>query len=237
MNLYYGDHIDPTCILVSDHEYRNRYLLDFSGPRWIISRPFKTVCYHPASFTGFVHMKSDLTKLGPDFRYTCEQNEGMAGYGWDEYDVRTGGRQTIHDAGNNLDLQTEFVKVPGGTKGGGWAVRIKGIPREDAPPKLKTTVVFSAAMEGLGTLQVANEEDQLGYSDTLTLSGSSSELGQFKIDITQGPHSNSHPIHSHPSHAGKPLDRTFVHSFQLPEVALWQSKGGCLFGSILSKSY
>lgn len=157
----------------------------------------------------------------------------MAGYGWDEYDIRTGGRQTIHDAGNNLDLQTEFIKVPGGTRGGNWGVRIKGTPREDAPPRLRTTVILNAAMEGLGTLEVANEKDQLGYHDTVTLSGSSSELGQFKIDITQGSAKNSYPIHSHPSHADKPMDRTLVHSFQIPEEALWQTKGGCLFGSVI----
>ncbi|KAI9785275.1 MAG: Processing alpha glucosidase I [Peltula sp. TS41687] len=173
---------------------------------------------------GLLWARVDHQTAQNNFRYTCEQNEGMAGYGWDEYDIRTGGRQIIHDAGNNLDLQTEFVKVPGGTKGGNWGVRIKGTPRKDAPPKLKTTVILNAAMEGLGTLDVANEKDQLGYSDTVTLSGSSSELGQFKIDITQGPAKNSHPIHSHPSHADKPMDRTIVHSFQLPQEALWQTK-------------
>ena len=41
----------------------------------------------------------------------------MAGYGWDDYDVRNGGRQTIHDEGNNIDIQTEFIKVEGGQHG------------------------------------------------------------------------------------------------------------------------
>ena len=41
----------------------------------------------------------------------------MAGYGWEEYDVRSGGRQVIRDQGNKIDITTEFVKVEGGTDG------------------------------------------------------------------------------------------------------------------------
>src|ERR1700761_6777148 len=52
------------------------------------------------------------------FRHTCEQHEGMAGYGWEEYDARNGGRQVIHDTGNKIDLVIDFVKVPGGQHGG-----------------------------------------------------------------------------------------------------------------------
>ncbi|CAP73191.1 uncharacterized protein PODANS_2_5980 [Podospora anserina S mat+] len=68
-------------------------------------------------------------------RYTCEQNEGMKGYGWDEYDARNGGVQTIHDRGNGLTLTTSFVKVPGGEEwgelggegeGGFWGIRSRG---------------------------------------------------------------------------------------------------------------
>ena len=86
----------------------------------------------------------------------------MAGYGWDEYDVRTGGRQTSHDAGNHLDITTEFVKIPGGQHGGSWAVRVKGEPRADVPPNTINTVIFYAGMEGFGTLAVKNEEDSAG---------------------------------------------------------------------------
>ncbi|EON61568.1 mannosyl-oligosaccharide glucosidase [Coniosporium apollinis CBS 100218] len=166
----------------------------------------------------------DFTTVQHNFRHTCEQHEGMAGYGWDEYDVRTGGRQTIHDAGNQIDLATEFVKIPGGDHGGNWGVRIRGIPREDAAPDLKTTVIFHASMEGLGTLGVANEEQGTGFEGTVTLQGQTVELGEFRLDITDGPETNRHPPSEHPSSLEKPLDRTLVHSLQLPEDVLWQTK-------------
>ena len=162
-----------------------------------------------------------------DFRHTCEQHEGMAGYGWDEYDVRNGGRQTIHDAGNFIDITTEFVKIPGGQHGGSWGVRVKGTPRENAPEQLVSTVIFYAAMEGFGSLQVANERDELGIQGDVRLEGQSNELGNFTLDITRGPGTNQHPATSHESFAEKPLDRTMVASFQVPEEAIWQTKRMC----------
>ncbi|KAI9880389.1 MAG: Processing alpha glucosidase I [Pleopsidium flavum] len=164
------------------------------------------------------------TEIVADFRHTCEQHEGMAGYGWDEYDVRDGGRQIIHDAGNSIDITTEFVKIPGGSHGGNWGVRIKGTPRDDAPPDLKSTVIFYTAMEGLGSLEIANNKDPLGIEGTVTIEGQTTELGDFTIAITEGPESNIHPPPAHPSYQDKPLDRTMVASFQVPEEAIWQTK-------------
>ena len=195
-----------------------------TGLMWAKADDYQTVqtseyeCLSAASYLADGQFSSGL-------RWTCEQHEGMAGYGWDEYDVRKGGRQTIHDAGNFIDIHTDFVKIPGGNHGGSWGVRIRGIPRENAPPNLKTIVVFTAGLEGLGSVEVANEPDSLGYDETVTLQGSTSQLGDFQLEITQGPETNSHPHSSHPSYEEKPLDRTMVSSAQVPEDGIWQAKG------------
>jgi hypothetical protein len=34
----------------------------------------------------------------------------------------------IRDSSNNVQITTEFLKVPGGDHGGSWAVRVKGEP-------------------------------------------------------------------------------------------------------------
>lgn len=149
----------------------------------------------------------------------------MAGYGWDEYDVRTGGRQTIHDAGNMVDITTEFVKIPGGSHGGSWGVRIKGTPRDDAPNHLVTSVIFYAAMEGFGSLEVANDPDDLGVEGTVRMEGNSNELGDFSLEVTEGPDGNVHPPPGHKSYASKPLDRTIVASLQVEDASIWQAKG------------
>ena len=157
----------------------------------------------------------------------------MAGYGWDEYDIRNGGSQTIHDAGNKIDITTEFVKVPGGKHGGSWGVRVKGRPREDAPPHLMSTVIVYAGMEGLGELAVQNEPDDLGIQGDINISGSSIELGDFTLQITQGPSTNGHPPATHASYANKPLDRSIVASMQIPEAQVWQAKSRFRLDGIL----
>ncbi|KAI4175474.1 MAG: hypothetical protein LQ343_001674 [Gyalolechia ehrenbergii] len=148
----------------------------------------------------------------------------MAGYGWDEYDVRLGGRQTIHDAGNMIDITTDFVKVPGGSHGGSWGVRIRGTPRENAPEHLVTSMIFYAAMEGFGSLQVSNEENELGIEGMVKVEGSSNELGSFSLEVTEGPETNVHPPPRHKSYASKPLDRTIVASLQVEDANIWQAK-------------
>ncbi|GAP91718.1 putative mannosyl-oligosaccharide glucosidase [Rosellinia necatrix] len=155
-------------------------------------------------------------------RYTCEQNEDMAGYGWEEYDTRTGGIQTIHDAKNQIDLTTTFVKIPGGAHGGSWAARIKGEPREDAPEDLKTTVIFYLAAEGLDeTIDIA-EGTPTGFEEDVTFSGTSKHLGGYKFVVTKG--KGAHPTSEHPASAQRDLEKTVVHSDTVPRHHLWQAK-------------
>lgn len=146
----------------------------------------------------------------------------MQKYGWEEFDARTGGVQTMYDEKNGIDITTHFVKIPGGNHGGSWAARIRGIVRKDAPTDLKTTVLYYATLEGLGSLEVENEKDALGYEGDVVLAGDSDRLGTYKLIVTAG--RGHRPKHSHPSYALKPLDRTIVHSLQAPPEVLWQMK-------------
>ncbi|KAF2015320.1 glycoside hydrolase family 63 protein [Aaosphaeria arxii CBS 175.79] len=164
----------------------------------------------------------DYQSVQNNFRHTCEQHE-LDGYGWDEYDVRTGGRQTIQDPVNRIDITTEFIKFPGGQHGGSWGVRIKGTPREDASPDLKTTVIWYNTLEGLGSLEVEGaDEEEPGMEGDVVLKGHTPDLGDFEVKVTEG--QGDHPRTGHPSYDEKPLDRTLVHTAQIPDEALWQVK-------------
>ncbi|KAM0808066.1 hypothetical protein AB5N19_08407 [Seiridium cardinale] len=77
-------------------------------------------------------------------RDTCEQSDGMEGYGWTAYDVRIGGSQTMHDSTLQLDLKTDFFKTKDGES---WTVRVTGTPRSGAPTDLKTALIFHVAVE------------------------------------------------------------------------------------------
>ncbi|KAK7750609.1 Processing alpha glucosidase I [Diatrype stigma] len=139
-----------------------------------------------------------------------------------------GGVQTIHDAGNNIDITTSFVKIPGGGNGGSWAARIKGEPRDDAPPDLKTTVVFYLASEQWGELvEVADNGDDTGFDGDVIFKGQSSALGDYKLVVTKG--TGAHPASSHPISAKRDLDKTTVQSLNVPEDRLWMANQ-LLFG-------
>lgn len=147
----------------------------------------------------------------------------MAGYGWEEYDTRKGGVQTIHDTQNNIDITTSFVKIPGGGHGGSWAVRIKGEPRADAPAGLKTSVFFVVTSEPRwDEIDVAQDEDETGFSGDVTLTGSSDTLGDWKMVVTKG--TGQHPRSDHPISARRHLDKTAVQSMQVPDELLWRAK-------------
>ena len=148
----------------------------------------------------------------------------MTGYGWDEYDIRKGGRETIHDAGNNLDLTIDFIKVPGGQHGGSWGFRVKGTP-SDGDAQQPTSMIFYSTLEGFGQLGVETESSENGIEGDVKLEGSSLELGDFTIDVTNGPNTNTHPRFDHQSSKDKPLDRSIVASVAFPEEQLWQAKG------------
>ncbi|KAI1438796.1 glycoside hydrolase family 63 protein [Xylaria sp. CBS 124048] len=158
-----------------------------------------------------------------NLRYTCEQNEGMAGYGWEEYDTRKGGIQTIHDSKNQIDITTTFVKVPGGANGGSWAARIKGEPRADAPEDLKTSVFFYITSEGqLETIDVADEGTPTGFDGDVTFTGTSLHLGDYQLVITKG--KGDHPTSDHAVSDKRDLEKTVVHSDTVSQNLLWQAK-------------
>lgn len=56
-------------------------------------------------------------EMRDQFRHTCEQYDDLDGYGWEQYDIRTGGKQVVRDKGNKIDLTMEWRKVEGGNHG------------------------------------------------------------------------------------------------------------------------
>lgn len=146
----------------------------------------------------------------------------MDGYGWDEYDVRKGGVQTVHDAGNGIDITTSFVKVPGGANGGSWAARVRGVPRSGTPDDVRTQMVLFLGQEGLGNmLEPQADGDENGFAGDIAFTGNSQSLGDFKLVVTKG--TGEHPP-SGDFVEGQDLEKTSVQSLMLPGEILWQAK-------------
>lgn len=162
-------------------------------------------------------MITDSIRL--DLRHTCEQDEGMAGYGWTTYDIRNGGSQTIHDSSNKLDFVTEFSKIPGGQHGGHWGVRVKGMPGTNAKENLKTIVILYVAMEDMKPNNESELECTYGQDDNesndVQCQGEISGLGGFKIHV---------PADSHVHRKQRLPSKTFVKSLLIPENMIWNAK-------------
>lgn len=146
----------------------------------------------------------------------------MAGYGWDEYDTRKGGVQTIHDAGNHIDITTSFVKVPGGANGGSWAARIKGVPRSGVPDDVRTQMILFLGQEGFGSiLEPPTDGEQDGFPGDVTFKGRSESLGDFNIVITKG--TGEHPAGGE-FNEDHDMEKTIIQSLNLPPEFLWQAQ-------------
>ena len=132
-----------------------------------------------------------------DLRHTCEQNEGMAGYGWVAYDVRRGGTQIINDTQNKIDLTTDFVKFFDDGHFKGWGLRIRGDKRADANENLKTTAIFYLGnKDPKSNIKCVNQQ-MLNGSGRPTCEGIANGLGAFKMRVLYSRTANYAPPMMH----------------------------------------
>ncbi|KAK3994465.1 putative mannosyl-oligosaccharide glucosidase protein [Cladorrhinum sp. PSN332] len=152
----------------------------------------------------------DRNKLLNSLRDTCEQNDGMQGYGWTFYDTRVGGSQIAHDTQLQIDLETAFLKTE---EGNSWAVRVTGTPKSDS---VKTSLIFHIAVEkentdGPKTL-VCKNQGKDGKGIEARCEGEIAALGgNFEFQVV-GDDGN------------KALHNTAVKSVQVTENRIWQAK-------------
>ncbi|KAJ8078522.1 Processing alpha glucosidase I [Marasmius tenuissimus] len=118
-------------------------------------------------------------------RHSCEQGDELKKYTWTKF-TREGGTQVIEDALNNVQITTEFLRVPGGDHGGSWAARIKGKPLDASRPS-RVSTIFYFGLEGIGGLEMETDEDEDGLEGPISYSGSTPELDDFVIRVVDGP--------------------------------------------------
>ncbi|KAL9105163.1 MAG: hypothetical protein Q9187_008791, partial [Circinaria calcarea] len=148
-----------------------------------------------------------------DLRHTCEQDEGMAGYGWTAYDVRKGGMQFVNDTGNKLDLITQFSKVSDDKRSGNWGLRVKGIPRANARDRQKTTLIFYIGSEELDSKIKCTRGNKINPSNSdVVCDGMMVGLHNFKLQMPDYPADSDS------------LQRTSVKSLTVPADTIWQAK-------------
>ncbi len=147
----------------------------------------------------------------------------MKGYGWDEYDTRRGGVQSIHDIENGIDITTSFVKIPGGAHSGSWAARIKGVLNDDAPKDRKTIVILYVTQEGPASeLEAIPSDTEFGYEGDVTLKGASEALGNYKLVVRRG--TGTQPTSDHELSRFRGPGQAVVQSLNYDDEVVWQAK-------------
>ncbi|RYP63256.1 hypothetical protein DL769_007019 [Monosporascus sp. CRB-8-3] len=157
----------------------------------------------------------DRSTLVKTLHDTCEQDDGMEGYGWTMYDTRIGGSQTIHDGPGHVDITTDFIKLEDEES---WGVQVSARMRLDAPDHVKTAVVFHVALEkaensNAKTLKCTNAKSEgagRGINATACY-GTDPALGSFELHVV-GDASN------------RLVEGPAVKSLQVSEDKIWQAK-------------
>lgn len=157
-----------------------------------------------------------------ELRHNVDIGAGMARYGWTAYDTREGGSQIIEDVQNKIDITTEFIKKYDGPRAGNWALRIRGIPREDAPSDLKTSVVVYIGMESMETCPKCKLQasEQLGADEDTSVHAANMWIEHPQLG-TAGMH-----IPSSVSGNGR-HEPMVVKSLNITEDKMWQAKCEC----------
>ncbi|CCJ31135.1 unnamed protein product, partial [Pneumocystis jirovecii] len=153
-----------------------------------------------------------------DIRHTCEQNDNMEMYGWQEFDVRTGGRQIIKDKDIDIEIVTEFVKVYTEKQAGNWGLRIKGKPKKAG----SKTSIFFYVVSNENEIKLDSKLEKHGIKGSVILSDKTSK--KFTIEITQGPNTNIYPSYNHSIANEKHLNRSMYFSMMVPKENIWMAK-------------
>lgn len=204
--------------------------------RWGAYRPNLYMGIRPklaeSLLSGLFWMDGDNLQGVQDIRHKCDQNQAINGFGWEKYDLRLGGRQFFNDDGLKFRLTTDFVKSDLG-----WGLKVRGEPQQGYEDK-SIAIVFYAGLEGAGELRLDGDEPANGFApgDTVGLRGYSPELGNFSVQVSDGPSSNRHksvPRSRVPLPSLDPLNTHYA-SLTVPTGEVWKAKD--IFVAMLSNS-
>lgn len=157
-------------------------------------------------------------------RHNVNMSDDIFKYGWTTYDTREGGRQILEDVGNKMNITTDFIKPQDEEDDGNWGLRIRGVPRDDAPADLKTTVIFYVAMDAMeGCAECKLEaREQLGAGEDTSVHAVNLDIAHPKLGAA-GMHIST------PSSGSSQNGGTVVKTMNVSEEKLWQAK--CEFNS------
>ncbi|CAD6565408.1 MAG: Processing alpha glucosidase I [Tremellales sp. Tagirdzhanova-0007] len=155
-----------------------------------------------------------------EIRHTAEQSDGLTSYSYTQHDGRSFSIQDLVDGKNNVKLTVSWLKSEDGRD---WSVRIEGDAIDPARPA-RTSFIYHLGLEGLGELALLNEPDDDGIEGSITLRGSSPQLGNFRIRIVDHPSAIPLQVMINPEEFSHLVGKTAFFGWGIPTGEVWRIK-------------
>ncbi|KAL7421132.1 Processing alpha glucosidase I [Cryptotrichosporon argae] len=153
-------------------------------------------------------------------RHTCEQSDEISKYTYTAHDGRYYASEVIEDKKLNVRLDIGWWKEPSGRN---WAVRVEGDAMDTTKPS-RTAVIYHFGLEGLGELTLDQEDEEDGIESQVTLTGSSPQIGKFRIRVVDHPENKPIPLGPYAADFAHTAGKTAFFGLRLPTGDVWKIK-------------
>ena len=136
----------------------------------------------------------------------------MAGYEWDDYDVRKGGTHVVNDTRNKLDVITHFIRDTDSNHPDQWSLRVVAQPRPDALDSQHSTIVVYLGIEAPESSAECERDHGTGApKNDIRCRGKIAGLSHLNIQLSDDTVLSQPPL-------------THVTSMTVPVETVWQAK-------------
>lgn len=211
-------------------EGRNSQSVDIDGYEQFTNQslfwaPYRSNCYfgirpryvndHPFMF-GLMWMDSTHLEAMNKLRHLVDQNDKLDKYGWEVYDPRIGGKQTILDLDNNVNLTIYYFKSRDGAN---WGARIRGEPIDSQKLSTTSLVLYMNQNGGRENSHLVRSEPDSYGSENIKLRGLAPEMGEYHISINDL--SGLYYSKGAPLHPDLDSSKTAHMSLTVPDDQVW----------------
>ncbi|CCK70114.1 mannosyl-oligosaccharide glucosidase KNAG_0D03680 [Huiozyma naganishii CBS 8797] len=172
---------------------------------------------------------SALSKL----RHQVDNGENLKKFSWEQYDPRIGGRESIIDEENNLNLTVSFVKTDDFKN---WVVRVNGSALDPTKEGAASMVVYMNQNSGAKNQDSSYLSLRQQTGNNLQFEGQSGELGRYQVSINdnKGSYFHNESLNTMETASGADCSKVSHVSMTVPDEEIWQAHD--IYQVLLSES-
>ncbi|CAL9728891.1 mannosyl-oligosaccharide glucosidase [Monosporozyma unispora] len=207
--------------------------------------PYRSQCYfgiRPRNINdspfimGIMWFDTNRMDAMPNLRHQVDMDDKLEKFSWVAYDPRIGGKESIIDHENNVNLTISFVKSHDGKN---WATRVEGKPIDPNKKTAISIVTYMTQNVGSSSAQTIRPFLKLNkvISDNdLEFNGYSPELNRYSISFKDnfGNYFQNDTLPTMEIVPGCDSSKTSHMSLTIPDEEVWKARD--VFQTLLSDS-